>query len=401
MLKSHKQNLVPESEFHIREERVKAQKTEGETATSAKPVPTPPPPPPPPPAVEKTKKEKEVTREKERSAASQQSEEKPPQKIAKVKGALTAAEARAAAEKEKKEQAAKEKGEGSKSSESASEGVGVTTEPASSTANPEPPAVPTARREAKTAGNGVTTSSSASKTTKTKVKEAVVSSSVENSGSNGHHHQARKSEGKAAAEEESGSGDSSSEKKSSSKGSGKPEDKLPKGKPKSLVDKADGAATPTSRGGSPANVPSPSTRGARGARNSPVVNQNGPTTTATPSPRAGQRRQLSETEVTETIPEKGEPLVILFLHRVLTYCQTLNVEFNFFCCRNEETESRRKSNGYPHKRLCCRYNHVFCCLFAECRFCKDFVIYCSCTYILLLLCVVEYFTILNPSLGYV
>ena len=376
MLKSHKQNLVPESEFHIREERVKAQKTEGETTTSAKPVPTPPPPAPP--AAEKTKKEKEVTREKEeRSAASQQSEEKPPQKIAKVKGALTAAEARAAAEKEKKEQAAKEKGEGSKSSESASESVGVTTEPASSTANPEPPAVPAARREAKTAGNGVATSSSVSKTTKTKVKEAAVSSSsVENSGSNGHHHQTRKPEGKAAAEEESGSGDSSSEKKSSSKGPGKPEDKLPKGKPKTLVDKADGAATPTSRGGSPANVPSPSTRGARGARNSPVVNQNGPTTTATPSPRAGQRRQLSETEVTETIPEKGEPSVILFLHDVLTYCQTLdflNVEFCVFCCRNEETESRRKSNGYPHKRLCCRYNHVFCCLFAECCFCKDFV----------------------------
>ena len=306
MLKSHKQNLVPESDFHIREERVKAQKTEGETSTSTKPTPAPPSATA---TTEKTaKKEKEVTREKEEKAAVAQPEEKPPQKITKVKGALTAAEAKAAAEKEKKE---KEKGEESKSSESATEAVAVgatSGPPSSSTPNPELPAA--ARQEAKTGGNGVATSSSASKTTKGKTGNIKGASSSENDGS---HHQGKKSRGKAA-EEGSGSSDSGSEKKSSAKGakaSGKAEGKTPKGKPKSLLDKSDGAATPTSRGASPSNVPSPGMRGAKGAKNSTVVNQNGPTTTATPSPRAGQRRQLSDTEVPEATPEKGELMTFI------------------------------------------------------------------------------------------
>jgi THO complex subunit 2 len=309
MLKLHKQNLVPEADFHIREERVKAQKTEGEASTSAKPASTPAPPTA---ATEKTtKKEKEATREKGEKAAASKPEEKPPQKITKVKGALTATEARAAAEKEKEQLAStKEKGEESKSPESASEAVAASAtselqQP--STPNPELPAASAARREAKTGGNGVAaTSSSASKTAKTKTKEAVSSTATAENGGNNNHHQVKKSAksmGKST-EEESGSGDSSSEKKTTSKGSGKADDKTPKGKPKSLLDKPDGAATPSSRGASPSNAPSPVMRGARGTKNSPVVNQNGPTTTATPSPRAGQRRQLSENEITETIPEK-------------------------------------------------------------------------------------------------
>ena len=377
MLKSHKQNLVPEADFHIREERVKAQKTEGDASTTAKPAPAPAPPTA---ATEKTTK-----REKEEKATASQPEEKPPQKIAKVKGAFTATEARAAAaEKEKKQQqaSAKEKGEESKSSESASEAVAAsaTSEPQQpSTPNPELPAASAARREAKTGGNGVAaaTSSSASKTsktTKTKTKEAVSSTATaENGGSNNHHQvkKSAKSEGKST-EEESGS-DSSSEKKTTSKGSGKADDKTPKGKPKSLLDKSDGAATPSSRGTSPSNAPSPVMRGAKGTKPSPVVNQNGPTTTATPSPRAGQRRQLSETEVTVTIPEKGEPTDLPFSPS--QYNGSWKVVLVFYY-RNEETKNRRKSNGRPHKRLCCRYNHVFRCLFfAEFFLCKEFVLF--------------------------
>ena len=373
MLKSHKQNLVPEADFHIREERVKAQKTEGDASTTAKPAPAPAPPTA---ATEKTTK-----REKEEKATASQPEEKPPQKIAKVKGALTATGARAAAEKEKKQQqaSAKEKGEESKSSESASEAVAAsaTSEPQQpSTPNPELPAASAARREAKTGGNGVAaaTSSSASKTTKTKTKEAVSSTATaENGGSNNHHQvkKSAKSEGKST-EEESGS-DSSSEKKTTSKGSGKADDKTPKGKPKSLLDKSDGAATPSSGGVSPSNAPSPVMRGAKGTKPSPVVNQNGPTTTATPSPRAGQRRQLSETEVTVTIPEKGEPTDLPFSPS--QYNGSWKVVLVFYY-RNEETKNRRKSNGRPHKRLCCRYNHVFRCLFfAEFFLCKEFVLF--------------------------
>ena len=390
MLKLHKQNLVPEADFHIREERVKAQKTEGEASTSAKPASTPAPPTA---ATEKTtKKEKEATREKGEKAAASKPEEKPPQKITKVKGALTATEARAAAEKEKKEQLAstKEKGEESKSPESASEAVAASAtselqQP--STPNPELPAASAARREAKTGGNGVAaTSSSASKTAKTKTKEAVSSTATaENGGSNNHHQvkKSAKSMGKST-EEESGSGDSSSEKKTTSKGSGKADDKAPKGKPKSLLDKSDGAATPSSRGASPSNAPSPVMRGAKGTKKSPVVNQNGPTTTATPSPRAGQRRQLSENEVAETIPEKGEPLNFPF--SPLPMQQTFVKIVLVFYYRIEETKNRRKSNGYPHKRLCCRYNHVFCCpFFADCFLCKEFLLFRLLCYVRMLL----------------
>ena len=48
------------------------------------------------------------------------------------------------------------------------------------------------------------------------------------------------------------------------------------------------------------------------------------------------------------------------------------------CCRYEETKSRRKSNGCPHKRLCYRFTHVFCCHFAEYCICKAFTIAALC-----------------------
>ena len=310
MLKSHKQNLVPESEFHIREERVKAQKTDEAT----KPNPTPA-------AVgtEKTKKEKESSREKEERLVPSQPDEKPPQpKVAKVKGAATAAEARAAAEKEKKETPSvqgKEKGEGSKSpvSGGVAAPVEAATELPSSTPNPELPAATAAR---KSSGNGSSaTSSSSSAAHKTKTKVAGETKSVENGG-----HSGRKSEGKEKEKEATGgraagsgekaggqeSRDGSSEKRTGSKGTGKTDNKTPKGKAKHLGDKSDGAATPGSRSGSPLNVLSPATRGAKGGRSSPAVSQNGPT--ATPSPRAGKRGQLSETEVSDSSSEKGRPL---------------------------------------------------------------------------------------------
>ena len=325
MLKSHKQNLVPESEFHIREERVKAQKTDGDV-TATKPLASALPPTAA--ATEKQKKEeKETLKEKEERVAVTVSQEERPQKIAKIKGAATAAEAKAAAlaEKEKQQQPKQkeketEKGEDSKISETTSEAVDEA-DVAVSTPNPESSAVATARRETK-AGNDV----GPVKRPKTAEKTGKV---AENGGSN--HRPSTKTAEIPAAKEEEGGADVSgkkggrdgggTERKPGSKetsSSVKANEKTPKSKPKTLTDKSEGTATPGSKVGTPMAALSPATRGAKVTQNSPVVSQNGPT----PSPsRAGQRRPLSETEVTEVISEKGmfQPVIHVPLQNLNLY----------------------------------------------------------------------------------
>ena len=306
MLKSHKQNLVPESEFHIREERVKAQKTDMDTSTtSTKPAPTPP--------AEKEKRGEKREREKENGAVAALPEEAP-QKTPKMKGAATAAEAKAAAEKEQqakekeqlakekeqqakeKERLAKEKGEESKNSEAPSEVVAV------STPNSELP--PAARRDGKGGSGSVTPN--------TKMKDTEKGSkSAENGRSSNH---TKKAEGKTVVEKVAGGegkktqpGDNSG-RRSGSKERPTSVERTPKNKPKTLAEKPDEPATPGSKTGTPVSTAtgtsSPATRGARGAQNS---SQNGPMG-ATPSPtRAGQRRQVSEMEgASDVVPEKGE-----------------------------------------------------------------------------------------------
>ena len=311
MLKSHKQNLVPESEFHIREERVKAQKTDVDTTTttSTKPAPTPP--------AEKEKRGEKRERERENGALAAPPEEAP-QKTPKMKGAATAAEAKAAAEREqqaKEEQQVKEKeqqvkgkeqqakgkepqakGEESKNSEAPSEGVAV------STPNSEPPLA--ARRDGK-GGN-----SSATPNAKLKAVDKG-SKSAENGKSNNH---AKKAEGKTEGEKlTGGEGKKNQAGESVGRRSGSKErptsvERTPKNKPKASAEKSDETATPASKMGTSvsaaARSSSPATRGARAAQNS---SQNGPMG-ATPSPtRAGQRRQVSEMEGTsDVVPEKGE-----------------------------------------------------------------------------------------------
>lgn len=277
MLKSHKQNLVPESEFHIREERVKAQKTDGDT--NSKQAPTPPLLAP---------EKKEEKREREERARGKSPLEEKPQKVAKVKGPVTAAEAKAAEAKalaaaEEKEQEKRE------SKESSSEAVEAVSPP-----NPEPLAAAQPESKVKV------------KTEKTRMVE------------NGNNH-VKKTEVKTEDEKSPDGGKAVAEgvkkvqegedreKRSSSKerpGSVKAEDVTPKNKPSSRasMEKSDvGAPKVTTTAAA-----SPVTRGNKLGQNSPTVSQNGPTG-ASPSPaRAGQRRQLSETEATEVVPDKGE-----------------------------------------------------------------------------------------------
>lgn len=280
MLKSHKQNLVPESEFHIREERVKAQKTDGDI--NSKQAPTPP-------SVVPEKKEEKIERD-EKGRGKSPVEEKP-QKVAKMKGPVTAAEAKAAEAKalavaEEKEQEKKE------SKDSASEAV-----EAVSPSNPEPPAA---------AQPGTKVGGVKGKTEKNRTAE------------NGNNH-TKKTEVKMEDEKAPNGGKAVAEgvkkvqegedreKRSSSKErpvSVKSEDVTPKSKAsnKTSVEKSDVASPKTTT----TAAASPVTRGSKLGQNSPNVSQNGPTG-ASPSPaRAGQRRQLSETEASEVVPEKGK-----------------------------------------------------------------------------------------------
>ena len=351
MLKTHKQNLVPESDFHIREERVKAaQKTDGGELTSTS---KPPPTAPPSLATEKHKSEekRESAREREEKSVASQPKDEKPQKLPKVKGALTAAEAKAAAlmaEKEKQQQKEKEKGEElSKSSESASEAVASTVAASAvSTPNPEPSTVAGTRRDAKEA-SAVAAAAKKIKTAEKPGKEA------ENGGNN--HSQLKKSDVKTVGESkvagsDNGSGegggggggggkrvtraigDNGTEKKPGVKGNS---EKTPKTKPKTLTDKSEGVATPGGKTDTPVATSSPATRGAKLVQGSPVVSQNGPTG-ATPSPsRAGQRRQLSETELIEVAPDKGE-LYLAIHHSVIFYphiiMQHMHIYFYIHVC---------------------------------------------------------------------